>query len=514
MRTASLFVVGLAALSVAVSGQERQTFRTSTRLVEVSVVVTTGSGRPVAGLTQADFTVTENGKVQPISFFEASGAGGSGVRADESLFRVAEAPNTFSNVSRSRNGASTVLLLDRTNAAFDSQWYARQHIDRYLATMAPGERVALYVLAGSVQVLHDFSTDVKALRQSLEDYQARVTGDYVASNEPPPDTGGIGSWLANPGDSMSQYFMRKRAVDTFEMLEFLADHLAGISGRKNLVWVSEVFTIPTGLDRLEVLEKMHRANKALAHAQVSVYPVDSRGLMGAYQMVGRQVTFNTLSSVRGNIETMEVVAEETGGRAYANTNGLDRSIARAVEDSRESYVLGYYPAPATDGRFRRIDVKVKRPGVHVRHRSGYFAATPPSPAGIADNSAIQQALESPLQTTAVGLAATAARQDGELAITVMMDPATLSLEKKDSRWYSTVEVVIAQVDRRGRGAVDVTIPVAISLTDDERTRAMTEGIRVERTIVHKPGAAEFRIVARDVATGKVGSLVIPATRIR
>ena len=510
-RTSVVSIAAVLALATVMSGQQRQTFRTATRLVEVSVVVTTGNGSSVKGLTQADFSLKEDGKVQPISFFDARGGTPSKGPGDESSFVIP--PDSFTNVARSPTGTSTVLLLDRTNASFTSQWYAKEHIDRYLKTMPPGERVALYVLAGSVQVLHDFTTDAKALREVLDHYQARVTGDYVASTEPPSGAGAIGSWLADPGDSMSDYFMRKRAVDTFEMLEFLAEHLAGISGRKNLVWLSEAFAIPTGLDRLEVLEKMYRANKALSHAQVSVYPVDSRGLIGAYTVSGRQIIWTNLHMVRGNIDTMDIVAEETGGRTYANTNALDRSIARAVDDSRTSYVLGYYPpSSAPDGRFRRIDVKVNRQGAKVRHRLGYFSAA----AQVADSgeAATREALESPLQTTAVALAAHVTARGDDRVVALKIDPSTVSLEQKDGRWHATIDVMIGQVDRLGRGVVDETVPLRLSLTDEERSRALTEGIAVTRTITQKPGVTEFRVVARDTTTGKVGSLVIPATRIR
>ena len=512
-RTSVVSIAAVLALATVMSGQQRQTFRTATRLVEVSVVVTTGNGSPVKGLTQADFSLKEDGKVQPISFFEARGGTPSKGPSDESSFVIP--PDSFTNVARSPTGTSTVLLLDRTNAAFDSQWYAREHIDRYLQTMPPGERVALYVLAGSVQVLHDFTTDAKALREVLDHYQARVTGDYVASTEPAPGAGAIGNWLAHPGDSMSGYFMRKRAVDTFEMLEFLAEHLAGISGRKNLVWLSEVFPIPTDLDRLEVLEKMYRANKALSHAQVSVYPVDSRGLIGAYTVSGQKIVWTNLRMVRGNIDTMDIVAEETGGRTYANTNALDRSIARAVDDSRTSYVLGYYPpSAAADGRFRRIDVKVNRQGVRVRHRLGYFSAAPLARTAGGDEAATREALESPLQTTAVALAARVTARGDDRIVELKIDPSTVSLEQKDGRWHATIDVMIGQVDRHGRGVVDATAPLRLSLTDEERSRALTEGIAVTRTITQKPGVTEFRVVARDTTTGKVGSLVIPATRIR
>jgi VWFA-related protein len=496
-----------------ITAQERQTFRTATRLVEVSVVVTHKDGRPITGLTAADFTLEEDGKVQPISFFDARD-GNAPPRSGESSFAIPDTPNSFTNVARTQTGTSTVLLLDRTNAAFDSQWFARKHIDRYLEGMRPDDRVALYVLDGMILVLHEFTSTAQSLRQALDTYHARVTGDYAASKELPLPSVGAAPWLDDPSGRIPEYFMRKRAVDTFEMLEFLADHLAGITGRKNLIWVSEAFPILVGLDALEVKEKMYRANKALSHAQVSVYPVDSRGLVGAYSVYGRQVVFNNLTRVRGNIETMEIVAEETGGRVYANTNALDRSIVRAIDDSRLSYVLGYYPPSTTDGRFRRIDVKVRRPGVHVRHRSGYYAAPPTSRAQDAGNSAVRQALESPLQTTGISLTATATRRSDQISFLIRLDPSTLSLERIDGRWRATLDVLVAQVDARGRGAVDAAIPVSVSLTDDQRSRALVEGITVTRSIAPKDGTTELRLVARDVATGSVGSLVIPTARVK
>ena len=495
------------------SAQERQTFRTATRLVEVSVVVTHKDGRPVTGLTAADFTLEEDGKVQPISFFDARN-GKVPARSDDSSFVIPDKPNTFTNVARSQTGTSTVLLLDRTNAAFDSQWFAQKHIDRYLEGMSPDERVALYVLDGTILVLHEFTSNAHSLRQALDTYHARVTGDYVASKELPLPLIGVAPWLDDPSGRIPEYFMRKRAVDTFEMLESLADHLAGVSGRKNLVWVSEAFPIPVGLDALEVKEKMYRANKALSHAQVSMYPVDSRGLVGAYSVHGRQVVFNTLARVRGNIETMEIVADETGGRVYANTNALDRSIARAIDDSRTSYVLGYYPSSAADGKFRRIDVKVDRPGVRVRHRSGYYAAPSQTKQKDAGTAAIRTALESPLQTSGISLAVEATRKGDQVSILVRIDPSTLSLERTTDRWEGAVDVLIARVNQQGRGEVDTTVPLTISLTDEERLRALNDGISASRAVTQKADTFEFRIVARDVPTGRVGSLVIPIARVK
>ena len=510
-------IAWLAGLALCASAHGQQTFRTATRLVEVSVVVTTKSGRPVTGLTQADFTLTEDGKVQPVSFFHVNRDNSAMPTRDESLFMVPDTPSTFSNVTPARAGASTVLLLDRTNAAFESQWFARKHIDRYLERMRPGDRVALYVLDGTILVLQDFTGSASLLKQALERYHARETGDYAASNEPFAPTAGRVPWLSDPAGAMLDFFTQKRRIETLELLELLAGHLAGIAGRKNLVWVSEAFVIPeaSSLDRLEVVEKLRKAHHALAHAQVSVYPIDSRGLMGAYSVAGRHVAFNNLSSVRGNIETMEIIAEETGGRVFANTNALDRSISSAVDDSRTSYVIGYYPpAGSTGGGFHRIDVKVNRKDVRVRHRSGYFTASAAGKDTDSGKAVARKALEGPLQATGISLSAEAERNGDEVTFSMSIDPATLSLTRSEGRWLGEVELLIAQVNNVGQGVVDVTVPVTVSLTDAQRADALKAGIPLARTITSKPGAMDFRIVARDTTTGKVGSLVIPASRVK
>ena len=506
----------IVAFGVRASTEAPQTFRTATRLVEVSVVVTTNDGTPVKGLTQADFTIQEERKPQTISFFEARDDNTPLAPRTESPFTIPTAPNTFTNAQRSPTGTSTVLLLDRLNSAWDSQYEGKRHLDRFLASMPPGDRVALYALDDQLVMLHDFTGDTKALRATLDAFDARMNHQYEASTDAPPAT--AGAWLHDPNAAMSEFFTQRRLIYTWEMLELLAQNLVGVPGRKNLVWVSDGFAMPTGLSRPWFMEMMARANRALSSAQVSVYPVDSRGLVPAYQAVASRaqttIMWNNHFRVRGNIETMEHVADQTGGRAYANTNGLATSIGRAVNHARTSYLLGYYPASTPTGTgFRSISVKVNRGGVVVRHRLGYFAE-PSSGDKETSASALRNALESTLQSSAVGVAATATRQAERMTLEIRIDPATLGMARKNDRWEASVEVLIAQVDRRGRGRVEERFPLVISLSDEERTRMLTEGIAVARTISPKAETADIRILVHDIGTAKVGSLLIPLSRVR
>ncbi|MBA2303216.1 MAG: VWA domain-containing protein, partial [Acidobacteria bacterium] len=184
-----LILIGLAtAFGIQVSAQPRQTFRSATRLIEVPVIVTDRAGKPVTGLTQGDFTVTEDGVPQEIRFFEVRDLRTAPSQPVASA-TDRSAVNTFSNALPDSSGTATVILLDRLNASFDSQWFGREHIARYLRGLRPDDRTALYVLDGGIRVLHDFSNDPASLARALEIYQARVSGHYDASNEPAPDLG-------------------------------------------------------------------------------------------------------------------------------------------------------------------------------------------------------------------------------------------------------------------------------------------------------------------------------------
>jgi VWFA-related protein len=245
-------VLILPALACAVLAQEPpQTFRTTTRLIEVPVVVTDRIGRAVAGLTRNDFELTEDGKPQPISVFDVLDTRAVPSRPAAPIEEETDdaRPHFTNHVPRS-GGSAVVILLDRLNAGFDSQWFAKIGVDRALRAARPDDRIALYALDGGIRVLHDFTTDAASLRRALEHYQARVSGVYDAStdrgpNLPPPGPGEtVPVWIVDPSLAVSEFYQRERWRATFQSLEALAGHLGGVEGRKSVVWVSEVFPMP------------------------------------------------------------------------------------------------------------------------------------------------------------------------------------------------------------------------------------------------------------------------------
>jgi hypothetical protein len=259
-----------------------------------------------------------------------------------------------------------------------------------------------------------------------------------------------------------------------------------------------------------------RAARALNDTDAAVYAVDARGLVGAFSTppAARQQAFTNIDTVQKPIEGLRQFAQRTGGEAFFNTNDLGAAIARAVDDSRLTYILGYYPANEEwDGRFRQIKVKVRRDGVDVRHRAGYFAI-PPSAVETRASSMLDT-LRSPLESTALPISVTVQRgADERVTLQVQFEPGTPLLEKRGDTWHGAIDLLISQTMPPGEHTSETDVTVPLTLNDAMRGQLLKEGLRFTRTITLRDEAHDVRIVARDPATGHTGSVIIPASALR
>ena len=163
----------------------------------------------------------------------------------------------------------------------------------------------------------------------------------------------------------------------------IANRVAGLPGRKNLVWVSEGFPISIGVGAAgyRTFEpEIRNIVRAMNSGGLAVYPVDAQGLTvlpgyGASIKSPPPPSAAFVSDAyRHKRETMRTLAERTGGRAFYDTNDIQGAIRKAVDDSRLTYELGYYPSHEKwDGHFQEVKVKVNRHGATARYRNGYFA---------------------------------------------------------------------------------------------------------------------------------------------
>jgi VWFA-related protein len=547
-----LLVASLAVATAWAQEPDRQTFRAATRLVPVEVIVHDRDGRPIADLTAADFKVFEDGKEQNVEFFQVnvarpSGAtatpapgGAGGVRSDPA------APALGANLHTNRpNGGvpltATVVLFDRLNTRFEDQVQARAEIVKFLGQIKPDERVALYVLeSNAIRVLHDFTRDSGSLVRAIARYRPQTSIEQQAADAPPPPSSPIGvagvdveteAWLLQTTQMVANEFLRRRAQNALAALETIGHHLAGIPGRKNVVWISSAFPLSfaetvgsaPGAPSMATTfsAPLMRAANAISTANVAIYPVDTSGLVASYTGVAQMPTTvgigraaapivnrGTMTATSANTDVMHEIAERTGGRAYTNTNAIGAAIGKAMDDGRVSYSLGYYPTNQKwDSKFRRVKVEVRRSGTDVRHRSGYLAL--PSEVAKGD-STLADLARSSLDATAIGLIVNAEGSN----VGIKVDAGGITLRPAGNLFDVAIDILIAHSMPNGELVKSFDKTLNLQLSREQRDQILQEGFTMSRTVDIRPSAAALHVVVRDAPSGRAGSVSIPVQNTR
>jgi VWFA-related protein len=536
--------------TTAQSAENKQTappLRVTAHLVQANVIVNDKHGNPITGLSQKDFTILDNGNQQEIRVFVAQ------TNLPSVPSRTIPLPlGTYTNRPEEQTNipaSVTVILLDALNTEPADRVLARKQVIRVLQQIQPQEYVALYWLGDGLHVLHDFTTDASVLRQVLAGYDDKpnhgADDSDVADpslNSPNPSTpAGTASersaFRAVVDQRIANLVTRDRVRTTAAALIAVANHLGTRKGRKNLVWVSSSFPVTLGYDKFNLewtndtgedfAADVERAARALTDADIAVYPVDARGLLGSDinaneddldAHIGDPTDGDTHLPTRGAPETfvtMRLLAERSGGKAFYGTNDISGAIRQAMNDSRVTYTLGYYPAGVKwDGSFHELKVKVAAPGAQVRARTGYYAfpdaplATPRN-----DRALIAKLATSWLPATGIGLHvhAQTSRESGASALTavVAIDLGDILMQRKEGRWTGTVQSVFLQLDNAGHilKADDRTFhPDFDNNTYEQGLKSAITDTRQFRVL---PNASELCIVVRDASTANLGSIYLP-----
>jgi VWFA-related protein len=526
------------------SGQAPLVLKATTRLVQISVVVHNKKGELVEGLKKEDFTVLDQGKEQQIAAFSATSA-----TPRDAAFNPPLPPNVFSNrgSSAAANPDSvTVILFDALNTAIQDQFYARQQVLKFLRQLQPQDHVAIYVLTTKIIVLNEFTQDASSLLQAIEKFGGYPSGQQDAANPDPrpaeqsifmtktPETDVMASRLRDFLDAadgkISDFANINRAATTTSAIEAIANHVARIPGRKNLVWVSASFPIGIGFDGESLgqpgrenrlfSEELDHAARALNQANMAIYPVDARGLMTrAHSSAMNSSRFDLRFPARDlgpdqrNFDTMIVLADRTGGEASYKTNDIEGAVQRAIADGQYTYTLGFYPTHGKwDGKFHELKVRVNEKGLTLRHRKGYFALPDP-PVGPDENeAALNAAIGSPVEWTNLDLEVTLKAFDlsaRTIDIQVGLDPHELSLASKDGRWSDTLYLLFGQLGAGDKVITSEKESLGLNLKPETYERLMKTGTKFNGRLVLSPDVVNLRVIAQDTGSGAVGTLTIP-----
>jgi len=398
-----------------VDAQSTLTVHKNTHLVVLDVVVTDNKQNPIPGLKASDFLVLEKNKPQTIRNFDEHEPQPQSTQAMPKL-----PPNTFTNYTAApQNGPVNILLLDALNTPMKDQSYVRYQMLKFLDSMPPGTRIAIFGLTTHLRILQGFTSDPEVLRSVLSGKKNLpnasvllndpVGGDYPGSDADAfgaPDIGEVSANVAQFQAEIQSFQMQLRQRYTLDAMNDLARYLSGIPGRKNLIWFSGSFPLdilPNGdlADPFSVVEsaedEFRQTTDMLTTSDVAVYPVDARGLMtlpmfsaanGGQQFARNPAAMGQAIGLWGQQTaeehmTMDAMADATGGKAFYNTNGLKEAVQKSISLGSHYYTITYTPTNGDwKGEYRSIKVKMAYAdtGYQLYYRRGYYADDPDRPA--------------------------------------------------------------------------------------------------------------------------------------
>jgi VWFA-related protein len=528
-------------------------FKSETVLVQVPAVVTDKAGAHIHGLSRADFQVFENGKEQNITSFEEVEA------AHTALTASAPKNGEFSNLAASPEAPRTitVIALDTVNTPFLDQAYGRKQLIKYLAeNVKPDQVLGLVVITSKgLKVLHGLTSDPKTLVEALKklngeipalqgtdvDTQVAATSiDVFSPRAVVPLTPG-----SDPEEALQEFILhgdatiarmqQDRAVEvTMRAFLNIAWSLSGIPGRKSLVWATSGFPFyidqPSAVPAGYLAPLYEQAMAALNDAEISIYPVDVRGLVNyspssdvTYAPRGNAMTgpayANSLAArswlMNSTLDTLRDFAQMTGGRAFYNSNDIAGGVRRAADDSSSYYLLGYYlDTRNTKAGWRQLKVKMRRHDTEVRARNGFFVTNATVNPMANRQTDLQFAVASPFDSTGIGVTVQwhGSSPDGDkrkVGFTLQLPPDSVTVEAGDKNRFD-LDVLFVAI-KNGVAANSSEQTIRGTPTPETLAKLKADGLAYRSSLELQPGDYTVRFVVRDNLNGRIGSVSAPLT---
>jgi VWFA-related protein len=548
------------------------TFQAEVNYVDVDAVVTDQQGNFVRALAKDDFELFEDGKRQKVDIFSAVDIPVE--RRNSPTFGGRQGSSDVRSNLEAFAGRVYVIVLDDLNTSFTRSIFVRRAARQFIEQNLGANDVASVLYTSSrTDASQEFTSDRRRLLAAVDKFLGRklrsATLDALdvyyqqeaLATTSPTDTSEPGA-PANPikSSALNDPMQGARTLDFEDMergdratrvlneLRDLAEYLAGVHGRrKALLFFSEgidynVMDAFGARNASDVQVATREAIAAAARSNVSFFAIDPRGLVGmseeAISMVGAGATdpslrLNTeglVDEMRMSQNSLRTLADQTGGFAAVNANNLAPAFARIVQANSTYYVLGYYPpAHPRDGKFHQIEVRVRRPGLHVEARKGYAAsrgktsqekltdvrkkvsATTGAPASASVE--LMEVLDSPMQQSGLTLSVQAApfrgtANEASVAMAVDIDPARLHFKPagNNSTYADNLELSFFSVNEEGKPIAGITSVLTLNLRPETYRILQVGGLRANPRAAFAPGRYQLRVAVRESGAGEMGSV--------
>ncbi len=481
------------------------------------------TGELVRGLKQSDFTVYENGKQQQIATFDfqsvdmaaplneakvsglAAGTKGPGHKAV-----VVARPEDL------RNHRLIVMFFDLTSMQPEDLDRSVEAARDFLKKkMAPADLVALVSLGDTLKVDQDFTADKDALWNEVGIYngtqgQGFAQGANANSNQVEDTTG------YTPDESEYNDLNTDRELFA---LRAISKALEKISEKKSLLY----FSGGISRDGIENQASLRAAINSAVRANLAIYSVDTRGLQaisplgdastgslrgtGAYN--GGALT-NNMNANFASQEVMATLSSDTGGKAFFDSNDFAPAFAQVQRDTSAYYAIGFHSTnPARDGKYRKLNIKINRPGIKLEYRPGYYAPSDFQHSGKEDRERdLDDQLSSDLPATdmAVYLDALYFRLDENrfyVPVSLIVPGSQVPFVKGGDKDKATLDIIGVVIDEVKRPIGHARETVKLNL--DQSLGARQKNIQYNTSFNLPPGKYHLKFVVRENQTGRMGS---------
>ena len=559
-------------------GGDEEVVRITTNLVQVDAVVTDSAGRQVSDLKPEEFEITEDDRPQTITNFSYVYINPTNSTPAQPTVTAAAAAGVRPARVRPEDVRRTiVIVVDDLGMSSESMTAVRSALKRFVdEQMQPGDLVSIVRTTGGVGALQQFSMDkaklqtaisrlrwypqgragVSSMNASMGDMPSGICNTVectlhalnfiVAGLKNMPGRKSLllfsdsftvfettrNSDLARSekamGEQPSMEGMKSKSLTEDPMGKLVEQKIAGI--QNNNVFLNEQKQLANPVSLLaELIESANRAS-------VVVYTIDPRGLQSmsptaeatSTGMVVKDTEPTKFSEQFQNRKQafwetqvgLGYVAKQTGGFLISNTNDIGRGLGRIMSDLRGYYLIGYRPSedtfskPGTRGRFHSIKIKVKRPGLQVRSRTGFYGVTEEERR--AENRSRSEillaALNSPFQAGDINLRLTSLfsndpRTGSFMRSTLYVDVSGFAFKPDAEGWQTaSMEVLAMTFSETGQEIEKMARAETLQAKGATYQRLLRSGLVYSFDIpVKKPGSYQLRIAVRDPATDRIGT---------
>ncbi|WP_031500412.1 VWA domain-containing protein [Bryobacter aggregatus] len=562
------FLCLLMALSM-LSGQVApdDTIRVNVNLIQLDVKVTDKSGRDVPDLSVSDFEVLRDGKRQTIDkVLYVSGQRPGAARVGPALAGLPVAALPSVQPRRQDIRRTIAIYIDDLSLSMESIDRAKNALKKFIEEhIQPGDFVALYRSSSGVGMLQQFTTDKRQLLVAVDrtGFRNRNAVDSLAPVDDERMEQSDNPTLAQQAMEMRlrEDIQRRERQDllTAGMLataRFVVKGLQELPGRKSLILFSESLQMidqPRGMTnsgmsaemrmmpgmsggiRQRTLQSLEGLIDAANRAGVVLYPIDPRGLsvngMTAADKPSSE-PFRALSQMQerrndflSSQDGMLMLADQTGGVFYGNTNDIGAALKGALDDQEGYYLISFRPDDATfekakgEAKFHKFSVKVNRSGLKLRYRKGFYGE-PDQEADRTSSSNLVTSMTSPFRATEVGLKVSPiyyddATEGAKIRALLHIDASNFTYkevpadagDKNQAPWFETsIDQLVMLYDESGQRAESVGKMHTIKSRGSAFEKLKQGGLRQEVEVpVKRPGAYQLRAAIMDQSSKRTGS---------